>query len=96
MEELYTKDAFGNQLEVGDTVVAATTLIQSPAIKKGVILSMSGKPYEVIDVNNGEREVHLIAKWRIKWTQYPKWTFDRLKICESTVHGLNLMKYNES
>ena len=93
MEELYTGDAFGNQLKVGDIVVAATQIIQSPAIKIGTIIAMSkGKPYETWDTNDGNRVLHKVAKWRIKWSQYPLWTYKRYLTEESIVHGLNLFR----
>jgi len=93
MEELYTGDAFGNQLQVGDTVIAATTIIQSPAIKKGTIIGMSkGKPYEAWDCNGDEAVLHKVAKWRIKWIEYPNWTYAKCVPEESTIHGLNLYK----
>ena len=93
MEEIYTGDAFGNELHVGDTVVAATQIIQSPAIKIGTIIAMSkGKPYEAWDFNSHKYELHKVAKWRIKWVKYPLWTSDRFLTEESTVHGLNLYK----
>lgn len=93
MEELYTRDAFGNQLNIGDIVIAATQIIQSPSIKMGKIIGMSkGKPYEAYNFNNGANEKYKVAKWRIEWIKYPMWTSDRLKIKESTIHGLNLYK----
>lgn len=93
MEEIYKGDAFGNELHVGDNVVAATQIIQSPAIKIGTIIAMSkGKPYESWDCNNNKCELHKVAKWRIKWIKYPLWTSDWLLVEESTVHGLNLYK----
>lgn len=95
MEEIYIGDAFGNELHIGDTVVAATQIIQSPAIKMGTIIAMSkGKPYETWEwnCNDKKRELHKVAKWRIKWIKYPMWTYDRFLTEESTVHGLNLCK----
>ena len=93
MEELYTKDAFGNQLQIGDTVIAATQIIQYPAIKMGKIIGMSkGKPYEAYNFNNGADEKYKVAKWRIEWIKYPMWTSDYLIVKESTIHGLNLYK----
>ncbi len=93
MEEIYIGDAFGNELHVGDTVIAATQIIQSPAIKMGTIIGMSnGKPYEAWDVNNNKHELHKVAKWRIKWIKYPLWTYDKFLKEESTVNGLNLCK----
>lgn len=93
MEELYTGDAFGNELSIGDTVVAATQIYKSPAIKMGKIVAMSqGKPYEAWDFNDGKHESHKVAKWRINWFKHPKWTYSDSHKLESTVHGLNLYK----
>lgn len=91
VEELYTKDGFGHELNIGDKVIAATTIIQSPALKIGIIKSISkGKPYKIHDSNTDTW--YNIAKWRIEWTEYPFGTYKNIIINESVVNGLNLYK----
>ena len=74
MKEIYTGDAFGNELHEGDNVIAVTTIIQS------------------YDCNDGKRELHKVAKWKIKWIEWPLWTYKDYLPEESIVHGLNLCK----
>ena len=93
MKEIYTGDAFGNELHEGDNVIAVTTIIQSCGIRKGTIIQMAGgKPYETYDCNDGKRELHKVAKWKIKWIEWPLWTYKDYLPEESIVHGLNLCK----
>lgn len=93
----WKKDAFGNDLHVGDRVVAAVTIVQSPGLRMGTIVKesttckeMNWKDYDSYDEN------HLleVQKYKIHWDNFAVHDYwphrDGMK--DTVIKGTNLVK----
>ena len=103
----WKKDAFGNDLNVGDKVVAATTIIQSPGLRRGVIIAEVGKPVEENNYRDftPETDIHTkvkipVQKYKVHWEDFPPFDWEYLcherfgwsKHKDPIIKGTNLMK----
>ena len=99
----WKKDAFGNELKVGDKVIAAVTIVQSPGLRKGTIIKETGKPANEIDwkkytgvINDRDQCEIEVQKYLIHWDEFSVNDYWNNKegLKDTVIKGTNLIKIN--
>lgn len=97
----WKKDAFGNELKVGDKVVAAVTIVQSPGLRIGTIVKETGKLVDernytnIKNVVNFENETKIeVQKYLIHWEKFSVNDYWNNKegLKDTVIKGTNLIK----